>query len=56
MAGFKFRKFKKGLVLIIVLTFFIACEQEEANTAFKESEKTFTWPVSYTHLTLPTMS
>ena len=43
MAGFKFRKFKKSLVLIFVLTFFIACEQEEANTAYKESEKTFTW-------------
>ncbi len=43
MAGFKFRKFKKSLVLLFVLTFFIACEQEEANTAFKESEKTFTW-------------
>ena len=43
MAGFKFRKFKKSLVLIFVLTFFIACEQEDANTAFEESEKTFTW-------------
>ena len=43
MAGFKFRKFKKSLVLIFVLTFFIACEQEDANTVFEESEKTFTW-------------
>ena len=43
MAGFKFRKFKKGLVLIFVLTFFIACEKEEVNNAFKESEKKFTW-------------
>ena len=39
MAGFKFRKFKKSLVLLCVLTFFIACEQEEANTGFKESER-----------------
>ena len=39
MAGFKFRKFKKSLVLLFVLTFFIACEQEEANTAFKNPKR-----------------
>ena len=37
MAGFKFCKFKKGLVLIFALIFFVSCEQEEANIAFKES-------------------